>query len=113
KLPDAAVAQVMTWIDLGAPYDAPLVASKAKKTPWTERVVAADARDFWSFQPLARVQPPPVKDETWCKTPVDRFLLAKLEAAGVAPNPRASKQALIRRAYFDLVGLPPPPEAVE
>jgi hypothetical protein len=113
KLPESAVAQVMTWIDLGAPYDGALVATRAKKKSWTERVVPAEARDFWSFRPLAKVEPPAVKDEAWCKTPVDRFLLAKLEAAGIAPNPKAGKQALIRRAYFDLVGLPPPPEAVE
>ena len=52
-------------------------------------------------------------DWAWSKTPVDRFVLAKLEAAGLKPNPLAEKRLLVRRAYFDLVGLPPPPNEVE
>src|SRR5262249_5398328 len=62
KLPDAAIVHIASWIDLGAPYDAPLAASKRKAPSWTERVVAEDARSFWSFQPLKRVAPPAVKD---------------------------------------------------
>jgi mono/diheme cytochrome c family protein len=113
KLSDAAVAHIKTWIDLGAPYDAPLVARRAKSKSWTERVLPADARQFWSFEPLARAGAPAVNDGGWSRTPVDRFIFARLQTAGLTPNPRASKQALIRRAYFDLVGLPPTPEAVE
>jgi hypothetical protein len=113
KLPDAAVKQIRNWIDLGAPYDEPLVAAKAKKKKWTERVLPADARHFWSFEPLAKAAPPAVTDAGWCKTPVDRFIFAKLHAAGLAPSPPVDRHALIRRAYFDLVGLPPPPEEVE
>ncbi len=113
KLSDAAVAHIKSWIDLGAPYDGALVAGRAKKQSWTERVLPAEARRFWSFEPLARATPPTVADAGWCKTAVDRFIFAKQQAAGLAPSPRASKQVLIRRAYFDLVGLPPPPEEVE
>jgi hypothetical protein len=113
RLPDATLAHLAKWIDLGAPYDSPLTGGRAKKVAWTERVVPADARHFWSFERLKIVAPPAVTDAAWCKTPVDRFIRAKLDAAGIAPNGPASKPVLIRRAYFDLIGLPPPPEEVD
>jgi cytochrome c553 len=114
RLADDEIAQLAAWIDLGAPYDGPLAAVAALKTPpWTEKTVEPNARQFWSFQPLRRVDPPCVKNETWCRTPIDRFILAKLEAAGVPPNPAVDRTRLIRRAYFDLTGLPPTPRQVE
>lgn len=113
KLPDAAIAKIIEWIDLGAPYDEPLVASKLKGKSWTERVLPASAKKWWAFEPLAKVAPPPVKDASWCRTPLDRFILTKLEEAKIAPNAPATREQLIRRAYFDLIGLPPTPEEVE
>ena len=107
KLPTEAIASIAAWIDLGAPYDAPLVAGKTKGPVWTTTVVPDEARRFWSFQPLRRVEPPAVKDVPFCKTPVDRFLLAKLEAAKLKPNRAVERRQLVRRAYFDLIGLPP------
>src|SRR5262245_14653870 len=80
--------------------------------PWTETVVAPEARQFWAFQPLRRHAPPVVKETGLSRTPIDRFVLEKLEAKGLSPNPPADKIQLIRRAYFDLAGLPPPPSAV-
>src|SRR5262249_45633449 len=68
---------------------------------------------FWSFQPLKRVEPPAVKNQAWCRTPIDRFILNKLDAAKLAPNPPVDKRHLIRRASFDLIGLPPSPEEVD
>ena len=74
---------------------------------------AASARDsWWSWKPLAAPAPPEVRDEAWVRTPIDRFVLARLEAAGVARAPEASREVLIRRATFDLTGLPPTPEDV-
>jgi hypothetical protein len=113
KLPNDALAHIAAWIDLGAPYDNPLVATKAKKRSWTEKVLEPDAKQWWAFQPLKKGQPPHVKNVAWVKTPIDRFILAAQEAAGIGPNPPAAKHVLIRRAYFDLLGLPPPPEEVE
>jgi hypothetical protein len=113
KLPDEAIAQLAEWIDLGAPYDNPLVATKAKRRSWTEKVLEPEAKQWWSFQPLKTVAPPSVKNGSWGKSAIDNFVLAKIEAAGIAPNPQASKHVLIRRAYFDLLGLPPPPEEVD
>jgi mono/diheme cytochrome c family protein len=106
-----AVDGIARWIDSGAPYDSPLVArAEAKK----DRSVVTDAdRGFWSFRALSRVEPPRVGDESWCRTPVDRFILLKLEAKGMKPNPRAERRKLIRRATFDLTGLPPTPEEID
>jgi mono/diheme cytochrome c family protein len=112
KLPAAAIEKITVWIDSGAPYDQPLIERKGG-ADWTQKTLPEEARKFWSFQPLRRVAPPPVKDESWCKTPIDRFILAKLEAAGIQPNPAVNKRQLIRRAYFDLIGLPPAPQEVE
>ncbi|MCI0639769.1 MAG: PSD1 and planctomycete cytochrome C domain-containing protein [Gemmataceae bacterium] len=113
KLPADALAAIVDWIELGAPYDDALVAGKAKKISWTDRVLPASAKDFWSFKPLMKTTPPEVKNAAWCRTPLDRFVLSKLEAAGVAPNPPVSNQLLLRRVYLDLIGLPPTPEEAD
>jgi Protein of unknown function (DUF1549)/Protein of unknown function (DUF1553)/Planctomycete cytochrome C len=113
QLPPDVRAQLAAWIDLGAPYDNPLTAAKSKKRSWTEKVVEPEAKQWWAFQPLAKPAPPAVKNAAWAKSSLDRFILAKLEAAGIAPNPPAPRNVLIRRAYFDLLGLPPTPEEVD
>jgi hypothetical protein len=112
KMPEAEIAALVNWIELGAPYDTPLVDRKAAGPPWTEKVLSAEAKQFWSFQPLKPVAPPSVKDPEWCKTLADRFILAKLEAANLKPNPEVDRRKLIRRASFDLTGLPPTAEEV-
>ncbi|EAQ78018.1 PSD1 and planctomycete cytochrome C domain-containing protein [Blastopirellula marina] len=106
KLSDEKIAAIAQWIDLGAPYDKPLV-DAAKPT-------AADqdkASDFWSLQPLATIAPSAVTSD-WVKSPIDRFVWKKLNEQGITPNPTADRRTLIRRAYFDLLGLPPTPEEV-
>jgi hypothetical protein len=117
KLPPDAVAQLAEWIDLGAPYDEPLIARKDKGPTWTEKVVPASAREHWAFQPLKRVTPPrfgpngaepgPVHND------IDAFIRARQHEAGAQSPPLASKLQLIRRAYFDLIGIPPTPEEVD
>src|SRR5262245_56747179 len=72
-----------------------------------------DARTHWAFQAPRVVAPPVVKNTRWPRTNVDRFILATLEAHGLAPAPRADRRTLIRRAAFDLLGLPPSPEEVQ
>ncbi len=72
-------------------------------------------RSFWSFQPRADVTPPRFEEEadsSWVRTPIDAFLLDRMKEAGLRPAPRADRATLIRRAYFDLWGLPPAPEDV-
>jgi hypothetical protein len=67
---------------------------------------------WWAFQPVAAPAAPAVQDRGWVRNPVDSFVLAKLEAAGLKPNPPADKVTLLRRASLDLTGLPPTPEEV-
>ncbi len=75
--------------------------------------VTGPASRFWSFQPVKKPSLPAVKNAAWCKTPIDRFILAMLESKGLKPAPQADRRTLIRRATFDLTGLPPTPEEVE
>jgi mono/diheme cytochrome c family protein len=112
KLPDEVLTHIAAWIDNGAPYDAPLI-EKKKGPSWTETKVPTDAREFWSFQPLRRVDPPAVKNESACRTPIDRFIFARQQAAGIEANAPISRRQLIRRAYFDVIGLPPSPQELE
>jgi mono/diheme cytochrome c family protein len=110
KLPDTAIEQISAWIASGAAYDKPLVDASAK---FMSKTVNETDRQFWSFQPLKKSAVPAVKNEAWCRTPIDHFVLAPLEAKGLAPNGPADRRKLMRRAYFDLIGLPPTAEEVE
>lgn len=74
--------------------------------------ITPEDRSFWSFQPIRRIDPPNVKDAGRVRTPIDRFVLAKLESRGFNLGPEADRETLIRRVSFDLLGLPPTPEAV-
>jgi hypothetical protein len=80
---------------------------------WQHRQVSGDARDWWAFQPLGHFSPPSVDHGAWVRTPIDRFVLARLENAGLDANPSADRRTLVRRAYLDLTGLPPTPEEVD
>ena len=77
----------------------------------------AKERTWWSYAPLATGGPPTLSNEAssenWCKNEIDQFVLAKLEERGLAPAPQASPTALVRRAYYDLTGLPPTPEEID
>ena len=68
---------------------------------------AGDQQKFWSFQPVRKVIPPAVQNQTWGKNPIDAFVLARLEEKNLKPAPPADKVTLLRRATFDLTGLPP------
>ena len=72
-----------------------------------------DERRFWSFQPNSDPELPTVETKTWARSPVDRFILARLEAEGIVPAPAADTESLLRRVTFDLTGLPPTPEEIE
>lgn len=111
KLPDEDIRHIAAWIDYGAPYDGNLLGKDA--SAWTKKVIPAEAKEHWAFRPLKRPELPKVKDPTWAKSPIDRFIQAKREAVGVAPNLAADRRTLIRRLYLGLLGVPPTPEAVD
>jgi hypothetical protein len=75
--------------------------------------VTTAATDFWAYRKPVDRPPPPVRDAAWPRNDLDRFILARLEEKGLTPAPPADRRTLIRRAHFDLLGLPPPPELVE
>ena len=75
-------------------------------------VKAAEPQRHWAYQPVVRPALPTVRQSTWPRNELDRFILAKLEAKGLVPSPEADPRTLIRRLYFDLLGLPPSPEEV-
>ena len=104
KLDDSAIADLAKWIEIGAPD--PRVATAA--IPSAKRVIdLTEGRKWWAFQPLVQPPVPGVKNESWIRTPVDAFVLAKQEAAGLVANADASPEKLLRRATFDLTGLAP------
>lgn len=78
------------------------------------RVAAeAPAAPHWAFQPIRDPAPPPVTNTAWCRTSIDRFVLARLEGAGVQPSPTTGRRTLLRRAVYDLTGLPPSAEDLD
>jgi len=77
------------------------------------RLFGGQRLELWSLKPVPGVTPPAVRNRRWTRNPVDPFILAQIEAAGLAPAPEASKRALGRRLYFDLAGLPPTPAEME
>lgn len=115
KLSDLHIAAIAKWIDLGAPYDNPLKEEVKDPKAWTRREVPPEAREFWSFQPLKVIAPPSVTGDNakWIRSPIDNFIVAKLAEKKLSPNPIAERGTLIRRAYFDLIGLPPEPAEIE
>jgi mono/diheme cytochrome c family protein len=108
KLSPAQVADLSAWVKMGAPVPANGKAILSKLSGLTDK-----ARSHWAYQPVKKPQVPVNKNQQWCRTPVDCFILQKLEAATMFPSPDAPKEALIRRAYYDIVGLPPSPAEVD
>lgn len=109
KLGEALIADVSRWIALGAPFDKPLI---EKKEAATEMQVTENDRQFWSFRELSSPNPP-ADESGWARTDMDRFIWAKLNENGLQPNPPAGDLARIRRAYLDVIGLPPTPEQID
>src|SRR5689334_18103162 len=91
---------------------APVPARGGEKDLLREPKITEDNRSHWSFQPLVRPKIPAVKSKHPVRNPIDAFILAPLETAGLEPMPEAGRATLIRRLSFDLTGLPPTPEQV-
>ena len=98
-LTENQIALIENWIAQGA--------------SWPDSADIAIASNHWSFQTLEQPELPPVKQQDWIKTPIDQFVLARLEKKGITPSARASRSTLIRRVYLDLLGLLPSAQEVE
>ena len=109
-LPEPAVEALAVWIKAGAPWPEDMVAAASSSAAGS---IAAAAKRHWAFQPVREPAPPIVQSGAWVQSPVDAFVLARLDAAHIPPAPAAERRALIRRATFDLIGLPPTPAEVE
>ncbi|MCI0332733.1 MAG: PSD1 and planctomycete cytochrome C domain-containing protein [Planctomycetes bacterium] len=110
KLPQAQIDTLARWIAMGLPWAEGENGNLAHRGP---PVVDDAARNFWSFRPVVRPAIPPVKDQAWVKTPIDAYILARLEQKKLRPAPPADKATLLRRAYYSVIGLPPTPEKVQ
>jgi hypothetical protein len=113
KLRPEEIAALEAWVKQGAPWPAAAATASSGKGQAPEMVLTPAQRSFWSFRPVVKPAPPKVKMAAWCRSPIDRFILAGLEAKGLKPAPLADRRTLIRRVTFDLIGLPPTPEEVE
>jgi hypothetical protein len=109
KLRPQQIAVLEKWIRDGAVYPD---GAKAATAPANDPT-SAEARQFWSFQPLRQHPRPAVRNADWPRQPIDWFLLASMEQRKLGPSAPADRRVLLRRASFDLTGLPPTPEEVE
>ena len=108
KLSDSQIADFEAWVKMGAPDPRTGGATFVKK-----EINIADGRKHWAYQLPQKQTLPTVKDAAWPRTDLDRFLLAKLEAKNLHPSADADPVTLVRRLYFDLLGLPPTPEQID
>ncbi|MDP1586427.1 MAG: DUF1549 domain-containing protein, partial [Prosthecobacter sp.] len=108
KLPDEEIALIRQWIAAGAAWPENRTLDLYEAT--TE---VRGGRDWWSFQPLKPVTPPAIQHADASANPIDAFILAGLEKAGMEPAPLADRRNLIRRVYYDVIGLPPTYDQIE
>ena len=113
KLPETEIALLAEWVRRGLPWpnskpSAPTTSSDKSEGP---RFTKAQT-DHWAFQPVRLSEPPAVKKTSWVRSPIDRFILAVLEAKSLTPAREADRRTLLRRVTFDLIGLPPTPDEV-
>ena len=109
KIKADEIAALTEWVKMGAPWpkSSGAVAESKPAIPKSTREFTEEEKKFWAFQPLAKPSVPAVKNAAWVKSPVDAFILAKLEEKNLTPAPPADKLTLLRRATYDLTGLPP------
>jgi mono/diheme cytochrome c family protein len=106
KLSSDQIADLEAWVKMGAP-------DPRTSVNQTLAVRENQKKNHWAFQPIKSPVPPEVSKPNWIRNPIDNFVAARLEENGMKPSPRAGKRTLIRRATFDLLGLPPTPEEVD
>ena len=117
RLKDHEIATLTEWVKMGAPWPGgiPPAASEILPKSPNARSFTEEEKGFWAYQPIKEVAPPQTapqapsqtEDEAWAHSPIDRFILRKLEERNLKPAPPADKLTMLRRATFDLTGLPP------
>jgi Protein of unknown function (DUF1553)/Protein of unknown function (DUF1549)/Planctomycete cytochrome C/Concanavalin A-like lectin/glucanases superfamily len=112
RLKDREIETLARWVAMGLPWPGTSPAAVSAQEGGEVRFTEAQ-RSFWAFQPIKDAPAPEVRDATWPRSAIDRFILAKLESKGFRAAAPADKRTLIRRASFDLIGLPPSPEESE
>ena len=116
KRGDPQIAALREWVMAGVPWPGAEVAPPAnveeQQAETKEPLFTEDQRNFWAFQPVDDPAPPEVRRESWIQSPIDRFVLARIEQEGLAPASPADRPTLLRRATFDLTGLPPMEEEI-
>jgi hypothetical protein len=113
KLPEPVINDFVAWVKMGAPWPGD---QTPKVTPSrAEKVLdyAKIRKEHWSYQPIRNSPPPLVKNSSWVRDDIDRFILEKLEEKNLTPAKPASREVLIRRVYYDLIGLPPTPADID
>jgi len=108
KLTGEQIADLTEWVKRGAPWPKESVASGTQK----EFNLAERRAEHWAWQPVKKQTPPKVKQSNWPASSIDHFILKELETKGIKPAGPASNRTFIRRAYFDLTGLPPSPQTI-
>jgi hypothetical protein len=103
------VRDFVAWVKMGVPFPGDASGDPAAPQP----IDLAKARQFWSLQPIRNPTPPELDPPNGPRDPIDQFVLARLQAAGMKPSPPADKHALLRRVTYDLTGLPPTPEEID
>ncbi len=104
KLPDAEIAQLVDWVAAGAVWP-----EHGEPIRETSGEISDSDRQWWAFQPLHQAEVPQVAGDDWSRSEIDRFIYQRLAEHEMTPAPQASKQQLVRRLYYDLVGVPPTP----
>ncbi len=113
RLAENQIADLVTWVKMGAPDPRTAPAQTSNAAAQKPAYDFATARRQWAFHTPEDPPVPEVKNKRWAKSPIDHFILAKLEEMKLKPAPEATKRVLIRRATFDLTGLPPTPQEVD
>lgn len=112
KLSDEQISILTRWVKMGAPWpkmpDAPGTGGPSVRKTFE---ITAEDRNYWAYRPISRPQVPTVASNSPV-LPIDAFILARLNEKGLIPNAQATPREIVRRAYFDLIGLPPSPEEI-